>query len=208
MKYYNEVKEGNKMSKRNEYEPQQSPLKILLYILTVLVLLGGITYLVKYTKQKQNDFVEQIKALNEDELAAQQTEKAIMTETTVVTEQEQSSSNAESEAESESENITEKIRDKHILVLNRSGKDGIAARWKEKLKSEGYQNVSIASYPGAAIEQTIIYAKDKAEITELEELFSNPEVTGEKFTADISDEESNLEDVEIYIVIGTIDSEE
>lgn len=195
------------MAGKNEYRPKHSPFKILIYIIMVVVLLMGIGYLIRYTNQKKATFAEQIKALNEDEIAVMQTEESEkLTESTEPAISSEQPQDAESETETE---IKENVFQKHILVLNGSGKDGMAAQWKKKLQEMGYENISIASYPGEVVDQTVIYSKNKDKAVDLEKLFSNPKVIEEAFTAEINEEETedDLGDVEIYIVIGTSDSE-
>lgn len=230
------------MKKRESYGPQRSPFKIFLYIVVVVLLLGGIAYLVKDTRARRAVFQEQIQELGARETEFVQKKQSVITETeteakenksnektsavTAQTEKDETSVDAVTEAETEeiSESETESetgsenaknstaVQNQHILLLNGSGKDGMAAKWKEKLKKAGYTNVTVASFPGQALEQTRIYVEkeeDEENLAELKEQFSGIEVTTDAFTADITLEDGSApKDVDLYIIIGKNDAAE
>ena len=215
------------MRKRESYGPQRSPFKIILYIVIVVLLLGGIAYLVKYTRAKQATFQEEIQKLGAQETEFVQKKQTVTTETeteeagttkksstvTAQTDKNAASTDATEEPSSESETESETgSKSQHILLLNGSGKDGMAARWQVKLKKAGYTNVTVASFPGQAIEQTRIYVEkeeEEAKLTDLKEQFSGVEVTTEPFTAEITLEDgSTPKDVDLYIIIGKNDAAE
>lgn len=230
------------MKKRESYGPQRSPFKIFLYIVVVVLLLGGIAYLVKDTRARRAVFQEQIQELGARETEFVQKKQSVITETeteakenkstektsavTAQTEKDETSVDAITEAETEetSESDTESetgsenaknstaVQKQHILLLNGSGKDGMAAKWKEKLKKAGYTNVTVASFPGQALEQTRIYVEkeeDEENLAELKEQFSGIEVTTDAFTADITLEDGSApKDVDLYIIIGKNDAAE
>ena len=224
------------MAKRESYGPQHSPFKIFLYIVIIVLLLGGIAYLVTCTRVKQAAFQEQIRELGAQETEFVQKKQTVQEESetetkstekaTAQTEKKEASTEAgtekaaegtsESETESEtgSENVKNStaIQKQHILLLNGSGKDGMAARWQAELTKAGYTNVSVASFPGQAIEQTRIYVEreeEKEELTDLKAQFAGVEVTTEPFSADITLEDGTTpKDVDLYIIIGKNDAAE
>ena len=221
------------MAKRESYGPQRSPFKIFLYIVIIVLLLGGIAYLVKCTRVKQAAFQEQIQELGAQETEFVQKKQPVTTETetevkehkttektTAVTAQpdrakaseETSESETESESGSENGKNSTAVQKQHILLLNGSGKDGMAAKWREKLKKAGYTNVTVASFPGQALEQTRIYVEkeeEKTALTDLKEQFSGAEMTTDAFTAEITLEDGSApKDVDVYIIIGKNDAAE
>ena len=221
------------MAKRESYGPQRSPFKIFLYIVIIVLLLGGIAYLVKCTRVKQAAFQEQIQELGAQETEFVQKKQPVTTETetevkehkttektTAVTAQtdrakaSEETSERETESETGSENGKNSIavQKQHILLLNGSGKDGMAAKWREKLKKAGYTNVTVASFPGQALEQTRIYVEKEEEetaLTDLKEQFSGAEMTTDAFTAEITLEDGSApKDVDVYIIIGKSDAAE
>lgn len=40
----------------------------------------------------------------------------------------------------------------HVLLLNASGREGVAGAWRKELEKDGYKNVTIASYTGSTKE--------------------------------------------------------
>lgn len=230
------------MWKRESYGPQRSPFKIFIYIVSIVLLLGGIAYLVKCTRVKQAAFQEQIQELGAQETEFVQKKQPVTTEnetevkehkttekTAAVTAQadraktsadaaidkaaeETSESETESETGIENGKNSTAVQKQHILLLNGSGKDGMAAKWKEKLKKAGYTNVTVASFPGQALEQTRIYVEKEEEetaLTDLKEQFSGAEMTTEAFTAEITLQDgSTPKDVDLYIIIGKSDAAE
>lgn len=225
------------MAKRESYGPQRSPFKIFLYIVIIVLLLGGIAYLVKCTRVKQAAFQEQIRELGAQETEFVQKKQTVQEESetetkksiekaTAQTEKKETSTEAEtekaaegtSESETESETGSENVKNstaiqkQHILLLNGSGKDRMAARWQARLMKAGYTNVSVASFPGQAIERTRIYVEreeEKEELTDLKAQFAGVEVTTEPFSTDITLEDGTTpKDVDLYIIIGKNDAAE
>ena len=83
----------------------------------------------------------------------------------------------------------------------------MAAKWKETLTKAGYTNVSVASFPGSAIEKTRIYVEKEKEADEVKDLFSGVEITTNAFTAEITLEDGSApKDVDLYIIIGKNDA--
>lgn len=214
------------MAKRESYGPQRSPFRIFLYIVIIVLLLGGIAYLVKCTRVKQAAFQEQIRELGAQETEFVQKKQTVQEESETETKKKETSTEAEtekaaegtSESETESETGSENVKNstaiqkQHILLLNGSGKDGMAARWQARLMKAGYTNVSVASFPGQAIERTRIYVEreeEKEELTDLKAQFAGVEVTTEPFSADITLEDGTTpKDVDLYIIIGKNDAAE
>lgn len=235
------------MKRKESYGPQGSPLKIFIYIVIVVLLLGGIAYLVKCTRARQAAFQEQIRELGAQETEFVQRKQTVITEDATEAEENNESTEkppsaaarndknkisadaasevsseietetgteTETESESGSEDREEEdntaVKKQHILLLNGSGKDGMAARWQKKLEKAGYTNVTVASFPGHSIEQTRIYVEreeEEAELEDLKEQFSGAEVTTAPFTAEITLEDGSApKDVELYIIIGKNDT--
>ena len=216
------------MAKRESYGPPHSPFKIVIYILVVTALVGGIGYLVKCTRARRADFQTQIQELGQNETEYVQVKTAVTEEETEVKQTSSDSDTAkkqtavtepstateqttEGQSETESEADTASAADlgRHILLLNGSGKDGMAAVWKTKLEKAGYTHVSVASFPGRSIDQTRIYVEKEEEADAVKDLFTSVEVTTDPFTADITLEDGSApKDVDLYIIIGKNDVEE
>lgn len=63
-----------------------------------------------------------------------------------------------------------------VVVLNGTGREGVAAQWTETLKNGGYANTIPATYTGTAEERTVIYAASEEQGTPFLEIFPNGEV--------------------------------
>ena len=216
------------MAKRESYGPPHSPFKIVIYILVVTALVGGIGYLVKCTRARRADFQTQIQELGQNETEYVQVKTAVTEEETEVIQTSSDSDTVkqqtavtepstateqttEGQTETESETVKASAADlgRHILLLNGSGKDGMAAVWKIKLEKAGYTHVSVASFPGRSIDQTRIYVEKEEEADAVKDLFTSVEVTTDPFTADITLEDGSApKDVEIYIIVGKNDAAE
>ena len=216
------------MAKRESYGPPRSPFKIVIYILVVIALVAGIGYLVKCTRARRADFQTQIQELGQNETEYVQVKTAVTEEETEVKQTSSDSDTAkkqtaatepstateqttEGQTETESETVKASAADlgRHILLLNGSGKDGMAAVWKIKLEKAGYTHVSVASFPGRSIDQTRIYVEKEEEADAVKDLFTSVEVTTDPFTADITLEDGSApKDVEIYIIVGKNDAAE
>lgn len=208
------------MAKRESYGPQRSPFQIVLYILVVVLLLGGIAYLVKCTRVKQNDFQKQLQEMGAQEteyvqvkqtVTEAESEAGVSTEQTTATEKDAAvtESAGAQETESETNKADAAVKSRHILVLNGSGKDGMAARWQAELQKDGYTNVSVASFPGSAVDRTRIYVEKEEDAKDLTELFQAADVTTDAFTAEITlTDGSAPKDVDVYIIIGKNDAVE
>ena len=128
------------------------------------------------------------------------TEKAKETET---------ESETETETESESELLSAAEKNAHVLLLNASGKAGVAGAWKQELTKDGYGHVSTASYTGSTKEQTRIYiTKSRRKLADhLQEIFKNADVHYDTFSEgfEMPDGDEKPEDVDIYVLIGRED---
>ena len=137
-----------------------------------------------------------------DTKAEATTEKVNETET-------ESESETETETETESELLSTAEQNAHVLLLNASGKAGVAGAWKQELTKDGYKHVTTASYTGSAKEQTRIYIKKsrRKQAEHLQELFANAEMNYDTFTEDFEMPEGaeKPENVDIYVLIGRED---
>ncbi|MDO5541622.1 MAG: LytR C-terminal domain-containing protein, partial [Eubacteriales bacterium] len=161
------------MAKRQFYGQEKNPLKMVLYIAIVLVMAGCIGYLVCSSRQRSQEYTEKV-------------QRAVASETEYVVEERHSETETETSAEMETENDTtpvtemsvteETVKASSILVLNGTGKSGVAGYWKAQLEEAGYTNVSPASYTGTVGEETIIYVSAKEQAEPLKQQFPNASV--------------------------------
>lgn len=115
---------------------------------------------------------------------------------------------AEQEDAEESSASVKELEDSTLLVLNGTGKAGVAAYWKQQLEEDGYTDVTPASYNLPVEEKTVIYTENPEKAQALLEQFPNAGFSEGKIQNGIEPAEGYPvpEDCEVYIVIGQQDA--
>ena len=226
------------MAKKHNLNYERNPWKMVLYIVAVVALAACLVFLV-YTRreqkkayqeellQLQSKETEYVRPLRETEMESEsetegkkETEKSMTgkktaeaildtKEETATEKTEETETESETETETESELLSAAEQNAHVLLLNASGKAGVAGAWKQELTKDGYGHVSTASYTGSSKEQTRIYIKKSRRklADHLKELFTNAELKFDTFTEgfEMSEGDEKPEDVDIYVLIGRED---
>ncbi len=112
---------------------------------------------------------------------------------------------SETEALSELESEEESIYNKEILVVNGSGRQGMAGEWQLYLIGLGYKNVQTGSSFRDPQESTVVYCKDRADGNILRRLFESAvSQTGTVTAEDIglADTDISPEEYDLVIVLG------
>lgn len=230
---------GNRRRKR-----ENSGMHAFLYVLVVLVLLCGMGYLFYYSRSQAKERQEYIRELESKEMATKDfVEVTIFEEPESETESEADSSmpevqtetQTESEIESESETSTQTetsaevsmqaesgsesqaiAEGDRVIVLNGTGKSGVASYWKRFLQMKGVANIVIADYKGSVGDRTVVYVAEgsdapkgvydcfpNAEYREgsLEE--SDPE---SKNNIKAANDQTEYETYDVWIVVGKDDA--
>ena len=140
----------------------------------------------------------------------------------------ESESETESHLESESETTSETESAKsteadlfsadnpRIIVLNGTGKAGVAAYWKRFLQGKGFTNVVMADYTGEINDHTVVYVTAGGNAPEgVYDLFPNAEYREEGLdSADpnadtnvkIPDSQKNFDSYDVWILVGKDDA--
>ena len=230
---------GNRRRKR-----ENSGMHAFLYVLVVLVLLCGMGYLFYYSRSQAKERQEYIRELESKEMAtkdfvevtifeepeseteseADSSMSEVQTETQTEPEPEtesesetstqpETSAEVSMQAESESQAIAEGDR---VIVLNGTGKSGVASYWKRFLQMKGVANIVIADYKGSVGDRTVVYVAEgsdapkgvydclpNAEYREgsLEE--SDPE---SKNNIKAAKDQTEYETYDVWIVVGKDDA--
>lgn len=219
------------MAKKQKLNYERNPWKMVLYIILVLLLIGCLAFLVYRTKQQKQayqDRVQQMKS-QETEYIQDKKENETETETEQIKETEvkkTSATSAKKQTEKAAAATTPESDEEetqgetivtldvsgylvHVLLLNASGREGVAGAWRKELEKDGYKNVTIASYTGSAKEQTQIYVqKSRRKLADhLQEVFKNADVHYDTFSEgfEMPDGAEKPEDVDIYVLIGRED---
>lgn len=153
----------------------------------------------------------------------------VQTETQTETQTEiESESETESYLESESETMSETESAKsteadlfsadnpRIIVLNGTGKAGVAAYWKRFLQGKGFTNVVMADYKGEINDHTVVYVTAGGNAPEgVYDLFPNAEYREEGLdSADpnadtnvkIPDSQKKFDFYDVWILVGKDDA--
>ena len=229
---------GNRRRKQ-----ENSGMHAFLYVLVVLVLLCGMGYLFYYSRSQAKERQEYIRELESKEMATRdfvevtifeepeseteseaesitpdvQTESETETESETLT-QTEPSAEVSMQAESESESQTKEAvaEGDRVIVLNGTGKSGVASYWKRFLQMKGVANIVIADYTGSVDDRTVVYVAEgsdapkgvydcfpNAEYREgsLEE--SDPE---SKNNIKAANDQTEYETYDVWIVVGKDDA--
>ena len=229
---------GNRRRKQ-----ENSGMHAFLYVLVVLVLLCGMGYLFYYSRSQAKERQEYIRELESKEMATkdfveatifEEPESETESEAESITPDVQTESETESEsetltqtepsaevsmqAESESESQTKEViaEGDRVIVLNGTGKSGVASYWKRFLQMKGVANIVIADYTGSVDDRTVVYVAEgsdapkgvydcfpNAEYREgsLEE--SDPE---SKNNIKAANDQTEYETYDVWIVVGKDDA--
>lgn len=222
-----------------------SGVHAFLYVLVVLVLLCGMGYLFYYSRSQANERQEYIRELESKEAATKDVvqvtvpaepesetiseAESSMPEAQTETQTEiESESETESHLESESETTSETESSKsteadlfsadnpRIIVLNGTGKAGVAAYWKRFLQGKGFTNVVMADYKGEISDHTVVYVTAGGNAPEgVYDLFPNAEYREEGLdSADpnadtnvkIPDSQKKFDFYDVWILVGKDDA--
>ncbi len=204
--------------KRND-----SPVKNILYIFAVLILIAFIGFLWMTNRSQRSVYQEQQEKMAEQE--------ALMTEAMTESESEQpetaaparqntgkssAGSQKQTETETESENETEEPESEssavnadraslRLMVVNGSGRQGVAGEWQTYLGEQGYADIQVGSSSQEPQDDTVVYCDDAQSGAELAGYFQSAVVRTQSVTAEeISLTSADLDPLEFdaVIVIG------
>lgn len=231
---------GNRRRKQDN-----SGVHAFLYVLVVLVLLCGMGYLFYYSRSQANERQEYIRELESKEAAtkdvvqvtvpaepesetiseAESSTPEAQTETqTEIESESETESHLESESETTSETESAKSTEAdlfsadnpRIIVLNGTGKAGVAAYWKRFLQGKGFTNVVMADYKGEISDHTVVYVTAGGNAPEgVYDLFPNAEYREEGLdSADpnadtnvkIPDSQKKFDFYDVWILVGKDDA--
>ena len=146
-----------------------------------------------------------------------QTESEIETwsETSTQTE---TSAGASMQAESESESQTKEAiaEGDRVIVLNGTGKSGVASYWKRFLQMKGVANIVIADYTGSVGDRTVVYVAEGSDAPKgVYDCFPNAEYREGSLEESDPESKNNIkaakdqteyETYDVWIVVGKDDA--
>ncbi len=109
------------------------------------------------------------------------------------------------EASSEDTEQTVSSKDAKILVVNATGVNGVAGKWKTSLESEGYSSVDTATYNARNLTKTTICVSGSYDGADLAGMFSEADMSTTDQVSDTMTDASDISSYDIIILIGTDD---
>lgn len=232
---------GNRRRKQDN-----SGVHAFLYVLVVLVLLCGMGYLFYYSRSQANERQEYIRELESKEMATKdfvevtifeepesETESESQSNTPEVQTETQTESETETESESETSTQTETSAEvsmqaesesesqaiaegDRVIVLNGTGKSGVASYWKRFLQMKGVANIVIADYKGSVGDRTVVYVAEGSDAPEgVYDCFPNAEYREgsleesdpeSKNNIKAANDQTEYETYDVWIVVGKDDA--
>lgn len=232
---------GNRRRKR-----ENSGMHAFLYVLVVLVLLCGMGYLFYYSRSQSQERQEYIKELESKEMATKdfvevtifeepesETESEAQSSTPEVQTETQTESETETESESETSTQTETSAEvsmqaesesesqaiaegDRVIVLNGTGKSGVASYWKRFLQMKGVANIVIADYKGSVGDRTVVYVAEGSDAPKgVYDCFPNAEYREGSLEESDPESKNNIkaakdqteyETYDVWIVVGKDDA--
>lgn len=216
-----------------------SDIPAVLYAVIILVLIAGMGYLFYYSRSQAKERQDYIRELESKEAATkgqyelellteeetEETEETKETEEETESETQSEEETFSSEAESESdikENVQANVQvnaqvdvqrnvqeDPVIMILNGTGKSGVAAYWKRILNEKGLTHIVMADYKGSVAAHTVIYLKNGGDAPKaLSQCFPSAEyLAGElKESITVADGQDEYDSYNIWVVVGKDDA--
>lgn len=234
------------MANRRRRKQEDSGVSGVLYVLLVLVLLVGMGCLFYYSRSQSQERQEYIKELESKEMATKdfvevtifeepesETESESQSNTPEVQTETQTESETETESESETSTQTETSAEvsmqaesesesqaiaegDRVIVLNGTGKSGVASYWKRFLQMKGVANIVIADYKGSVGDRTVVYVAEGSDAPEgVYDCFPNAEYREGSLEESDPESKNNIkaakdqteyETYDVWIVVGKDDA--
>lgn len=132
--------------------------------------------------------------------------------------QTETSAEVSMQAESESESQTKEAiaEGDRVIVLNGTGKSGVASYWKRFLQMKGVANIVIADYKGSVGDRTVVYVAEGSDAPEgVYDCFPNAEYREgsleesdpeSKNNIKVAKDQTEYETYDVWIVVGKDDA--
>lgn len=175
-------------------------LRSMVVLMAILILGFTVFFIVRVVSdKKQAADMEETGATYSDEELEEMLNKENAKDKPIVDEEEEET---EEEVTEEVQEISSK--DSKILVLNSTGVAGLAKRWMDRLKGEGFSDVQTGNYSTASGEQTKIYVPEEGMGKDLAEQFEDAVIEVGSLSSGI---DVSTDGVEIFIILGNKDTD-
>ena len=233
---------GNRRRKR-ENSGMHAFLYVLV-VLVLLCGMGYLFYYSRSQSQERQEYIKELESKematkdfvevtifeepeSETESEAQSSTPEVQTETQTETETEsesetstqtETSAEVSMQAESESESQTKEAvaEGDRVIVLNGTGKSGVASYWKRFLQMKGVANIVIADYKGSVGDRTVVYVAEGSDAPKgVYDCFPNAEYCEGSLEESDPESKNNIkaakdqteyETYDVWIVVGKDDA--
>lgn len=233
---------GNRRRKR-ENSGMHAFLYVLV-VLVLLCGMGYLFYYSRSQSQERQEYIKELESKematkdfvevtifeepeSETESEAQSSTPEVQTETQTETETEsesetstqtETSAEVSMQAESESESQTKEAvaEGDRVIVLNGTGKSGVASYWKHFLQMKGVANIVIADYKGSVGDRTVVYVAEGSDAPKgVYDCFPNAEYREGSLEESDPESKNNIkaakdqteyETYDVWIVVGKDDA--
>ena len=233
---------GNRRRKR-ENSGMHAFLYVLV-VLVLLCGMGYLFYYSRSQSQERQEYIKELESKematkdfvevtifeepeSETESEAQSNTPEVQTETQTETETEsesetstqtETSAEVSMQAESESESQTKEAvaEGDRVIVLNGTGKSGVASYWKRFLQMKGVANIVIADYKGSVGDRTVVYVAEGSDAPKgVYDCFPNAEYREGSLEESDPESKNNIktakdqteyETYDVWIVVGKDDA--
>lgn len=98
-----------------------------------------------------------------------------------------------------------------VIVLNGTRKDGVAGYWKDRLQTEGFEQIVAATYKAAIEKETVLYVAEKKQAEYFKRLFPNAKVEvgsleSLKRYITVAADQDALDTYDVWVVVGMNDA--
>ena len=233
---------GNRRRKR-ENSGMHAFLYVLV-VLVLLCGMGYLFYYSRSQSQERQEYIKELESKematkdfvevtifeepeSETESEADSSMSEVQTETQTETETEsesetstqtETSAEVSMQAESESESQTKEAvaEGDRVIVLNGTGKSGVASYWKRFLQMKGVANIVIADYKGSVGDRTVVYVAEGSDAPKgVYDCFPNAEYREGSLEESDPESKNNIkaakdqteyETYDVWIVVGKDDA--
>ena len=233
---------GNRRRKR-ENSGMHAFLYVLV-VLVLLCGMGYLFYYSRSQSQERQEYIKELESKematkdfvevtifeepeSETESESQSNTPEVQTETQTETETEsesetstqtETSAEVSMQAESESESQTKEAvaEGDRVIVLNGTGKSGVASYWKRFLQMKGVANIVIADYKGSVGDRTVVYVAEGSDAPKgVYDCFPNAEYREGSLEESDPESKNNIkaakdqteyETYDVWIVVGKDDA--
>ena len=216
----------------------------VLVVLVLLCGMGYLFYYSRSQSQERQEYIKELESKematkdfvevtifeepeSETESESQSSTQEVQTETQTESETEsesetstqtETSAEVSMQAESESESQTKEAvaEGDRVIVLNGTGKSGVASYWKRFLQMKGVANIVIADYKGSVGDRTVVYVAEGSDAPKgVYDCFPNAEYREGSLEESDPESKNNIkaakdqteyETYDVWIVVGKDDA--